>query len=211
MLRPAELRALTLILDYTQRGEQIINLEHFARELGISAKSRASALVANLERQGYIRCERTATGRIQTRSIRLADMQPTRPVPVLGRVAAGQPLLANREDVVEFVPLPAYYVRGEEVYMLRVRGDSMIGDGILDGDYVIVTPDPRPQDGQIAVVLIGDEATVKHIHYEDASVRLKSSNPSTPDQVYGESDRPRIQGRVIGVVRWSISRTINLF
>jgi repressor LexA len=211
MLRPAELRALTLILDFTQRGEQIVNLEQFARELGISAKSRASGLVTSLEKQGYIICERTATGRIQTRTIRLADMQPTRPVPVLGRVAAGRPLLANREDVVEFVPLPAQYVRGEEVYMLRVRGDSMIGDGILDGDYVIVAPDPRPQEGQIAVVLIEDEATVKHIHYEDKSVCLKSSNPSTPDQVYGEGDRLKVQGRVIGVVRWSISRAMNLF
>jgi repressor LexA len=209
MLRPAELRALTVILEYAERGELIPNLDQFAKEVGISAKSRASGLVTILEREGYIKCDRTAIGKVQTRSIRLADIQPARPVPVLGRVAAGQPLLANREDIIVFVPLPSQYVREKRVYMLQVRGESMIGDGILDGDYVIVTPDPKPQSGAIAVVLIGDEATIKHIEYEDESIRLKSSNPAVPDQVYRESDRLIIQGRVIGVVRWSISRANN--
>jgi repressor LexA len=98
--------------------------------------------------------------------------------------------------------LPADRARGGEVYALEVKGESMIGDGILDGDHVVVATDPRPTPGTIAVVLIGEEATVKHIYYEGASIRLVASNPDFPDQVYFESDCPVIQGRVIGVMRW---------
>jgi repressor LexA len=198
MARPMELKALAVILS----GKEIPNLVEFARELRLSAKSRVSGVLANLEKEGYIECERTATGRIKTRSIRLAKLQRPRPVPVLGRVAAGVPILANAEDITEFIPLPERHVRGEEVFMLEVKGDSMTGDGVLNGDYVIVVSDKAPPDGKIAVVLVGEEATVKRIYHEGESIRLKSSAEGFPDQVYVESDSPAIQGRVIGVVRW---------
>ena len=198
MARPMELKALAVILS----GKEIPNLMEFAQELRLSAKSRVSAVLANLEKEGYIECDRTATGRIKTRSIRLAKLQRPRPVPVLGRVAAGVPILANAEDITEFLPLPEQHVRGDEVFMLEVKGDSMTGDGILSGDYVIVVSDSAPPDGKIAVVLIGEEATVKHIYYEGESIRLKSSAKGFPDLVYGEIDAPIIQGRVIGVIRW---------
>ena len=73
--------------------------------------------------------------------------------------------------------------------------------GILDGDHVVVVVDPRPVPGSIAVVLIGEEATVKHVYYERDALRLKSSNPAFSDLVYGPEDNPVVQGRVIGVVR----------
>jgi repressor LexA len=202
VIRSTEIRALAVILNYAERGEQIPNQDQLARELGISAKSRVSTVLANLEREGFINSDKTATGRIKTRTIRLNKMQHTRPVPVLGRVAAGQPLLGNGDDIIEFVPLPARYVRDTEVYLLEVHGDSMIGDGVLDGDYVIVAHDQEPREGEIAVVLIGEEATIKHIRYEGDSIRLVSSNPEFADQIYHKSDRPSIQGKVIGVVRW---------
>jgi repressor LexA len=112
------------------------------------------------------------------------------------------PVLADPGAIEEFISLPADRARGGEVYMLEVKGESMIGDGILDRDHVVVVTDPRPPQGSIAVVLIGEEATVKHVHYERDSLRLKSANPDFPDQVYGAADGPLIQGRVIGVVRW---------
>lgn len=209
MIRSTEIKALDVIIDYTERGEQIPSQEQFAKEIGLSAKSRVSAVLANLEKEGFIRRKETRTGKKRTRSVSLAKMHRSRPVPVLGRVAAGQPLLANGEDLIEFMPLPARYVRGTEIYMLKVRGDSMIGDGILDGDYVIVDHSQKPRENEIAVVLVeeDDEATVKHIKYEGTSIRLISSNPdgSNPefdDQIYDESNRPSIQGKVIGLVRW---------
>lgn len=202
MIRSTEIRALAFIIGYAERGEQILNLDQLARDLGISAKSRVSAVLANLEREGFINSDKTVTGKIKTRTIRLNKVLQTRPVPVLGRVAAGQPLLANGDDIIEFVQLPARHVHAMEVYMLEVHGNSMIGDGILDGDHVIVAHDQEPREGEIAVVLIGEEATIKHIRYEEDSIRLVSSNPEFADQVYNESDHPSIQGKVIGVARW---------
>jgi repressor LexA len=207
VIRSTEIRALAIILSYTERGEQIPSQEQLAQELGLLAKSRVSTVLANLEKEGFIKRKETRTGKKQTRSVSLEKMHRARPVPVLGRVAAGQPLLANGDDLIEFVPLPARYVHGTEIYMLEVRGDSMIGDGILDGDYVIVDHNQKPRENEIAVVLIDDEATIKHIKYEGTSIRLVSSNPdsSNPefrDQTYNESDRPSIQGKVIGLVRW---------
>ena len=212
MIRSTEIRALAVILSYTERGEQIPSQEQLAQELGLLAKSRVSTVLANLEKEGFIKRKETKTGKKQTRSVSLEKMHRARPVPVLGRVAAGQPLLANGDDLIEFVPLPARYVHGTEIYMLEVRGDSMIGDGILDGDYVIVDHSQQPRENEIAVILIGEEATIKHIKYEGTSIRLVSSNPdsSNPDssnpefddQIYDESDRPSIQGKVIGLVRW---------
>ena len=132
-------------------------------------------------------------------------MANARPVPLLGRIAAGKPILADGDDLRGFLPLPAQHVRGAEVYMLEVRGESMLGDGILDGDYIIVASDMKPGNGDIGVVLVdNDEATVKHVYYDDDTIRLESSNPAFPPITLKQRDNPIIQGSVIGVVRWFI-------
>lgn len=198
----AELKALEVIIDRAERGDPVSSYAELASALGLSSRSRVGALIAALESEGLIEVGRTASGRVKTHTIRPAGMRQTRAVPVLGRVAAGQPILADADSIEEFISLPADRARGGEVYMLQVKGESMIGDGILDGDHVVVVVDPRPAPGEIAVVLIGEEATVKHIFYEGDTLRLKSANPAFPDLVYAESDFPVVQGRVIGVVRW---------
>jgi repressor LexA len=202
MLSSIDMKALRVIMEMTESGEHISNLEEFARRLDLKAKSRASVILANLLKEGLIECDKTPKKRIKSSTVRLAKMQDARPVPILGRVAAGQPILANSGDIVEFVPLPARHVRGSEVYMLEVRGSSMTGDGLYEGDYVVVASDPKPAEGKIAVVLVEGEATIKHIQYEGESIRLVSSNSDYPDQIYDASSSPVIQGRVIGVVRW---------
>lgn len=202
MLSSMDMKALRVIMEMTESGEHISNLDKFARKLNLKAKSRVSVILANLLNEGLIECDKTPKNRIKSSSIRLAKMQAARPVPILGRVAAGQPILANSDDIAEFVPLPARNVRGSEVYMLEVRGNSMTGDGLYEGDYVIVASDPKPTEGKIAVVLIEGEATIKHIWYEGESIRLVSSNSEYPDQIYDASSSPIVQGRVIGVVRW---------
>jgi len=202
MASSTELKTLEVIIDSVERGEPISSYAELASAVGLSGRSRVSSLIASLETEGLIEVRRTAKGRIKTPSIRPAGMRRSRSVPVLGRISAGRPILASGDDVTEFLSLPADRARGAEVYVLEVKGESMIGDGILDGDHVVVATDPRPAPGAIAVVLIGEEATVKHIYYEGASIRLKSSNPHFPDQVYDENDFPVVQGRVIGVLRW---------
>jgi repressor LexA len=118
MLNSTDMKALRLILEMAESGEHISNLEDFARRLNLKAKSRASTILANLLKEGLIECDKTPKNRIKSSSIRLAKMQGARPVPILGRVAAGQPILANSDDIAEFIPLPARHVRGDEVYML---------------------------------------------------------------------------------------------
>jgi repressor LexA len=197
-----ELRALEVITACAERGEPLSTYAELAAAIGLSSRSRVSELIARLEKEGLIEVRRSTTGRVRTGTIRPAGLRPSRTVPVLGRVAAGVPILAQTDDLVDLVSLPADRARGAEVYMLEVKGESMIGDGILEGDHVVVTVDSRPAQGSIAVVLIGEEATVKHVYYERDALRLKSSNPAFPDLVYGPEDNPVVQGRVIGVVRW---------
>jgi repressor LexA len=202
MTSSAGLRALEVITARADQGGPLSSYAELAAAMGLSSRSRISALVAELEEEGLIEVRRTTAGRVRTATIRPAGLRPSRTVPVLGRVAAGVPILAQTDDLVDLVSLPADRARGSEVYMLEVKGDSMTGDGILDGDHVVVEVNPRPAPGEIAVVLIGEEATVKHVYYERGALRLKSSNPAFPDLVYGPADNPVVQGRVIGVVRW---------
>jgi repressor LexA len=196
-----ELSVLRAILDHTERGEQIINLNQLAKYVD-RTKSVVSPALDSLEDMGFITSVKTDGGKRKTRTIRVANAPHVRLVPILGRVAAGQPILADLENVTELVPLPSQHIRGINVYMLKVRGESMIGDGILDGDYVIVDRDQEVKDDEIGVVLIGEEAAIKHVWRGANSIRLVSSNPAFDDQNYDESDFAEIQGKVLGVVRW---------
>ncbi|MCX7018365.1 MAG: transcriptional repressor LexA [Candidatus Sumerlaeota bacterium] len=122
-------------------------------------------------------------------------------IPILGRVAAGEPILAeqNFQDVVS---LADYFGGGQASFALRVRGNSMTGVGIFDGDLVIVRQQPRVENGEIGVAVIGDEATVKHIFDDGVQWRLEpANNEFNPIHVNKTDNTVRIAGKVIGVVR----------
>ena len=124
---------------------------------------------------------------------------PVRALPRLGRIAAGAPLDAVFED--EAVLVPERLAPRGDAYVLEVRGDSMCGDGILDGDLVVVDVDSHVRAGEIAVVLIaGEGATLKRFRHEGGLVRLQASNPDVPDQLV-RADQVAIQGRVSGLMR----------
>jgi repressor LexA len=199
---------LAAILDAYELGETP-TLDEVAHKLG-TTKSNVSRALGELEEKGFIECDRTPTGRMKARGIRLTKLARSRPVPLLGRVAAGEPIFVEGENVKEYLPLPAQYVRGAEVYMLEVDGDSMIGDGILIGDYVIVDRHPAWRDGDMVVVLHKNAATVKRVWRKGSSIFLESSNPKYEAIILKEEgeqeDRPEIQGRVIGLVRWNIQQ-----
>jgi repressor LexA len=116
--------------------------------------------------------------------------------PILGTVAAGRPILAH-EDVEDYFPLPADFVGGEG-FILRVRGDSMIDDGIFDGDYVVVRKQQGADNGDTVVAMIDSEATVKRFYREKRRVRLQPAN-QTMLPIYADS--PEVLGKVVGVVR----------
>jgi len=121
-------------------------------------------------------------------------------VPLLGSIAAGIPLLAI-ENVESYVPVPAEMAaNAKELFALKVKGDSMIGDAILDGDTIIVRSQPSAESGEIIAALIGDEATVKRLDSSNWPARLLPSNPNyEPIELTGED--VRILGKVMGLVR----------
>ena len=124
-------------------------------------------------------------------------------IPIIGRVAAGQPILAQ-ERVEDTVQVDAFLLgTNKKVYGLRVQGDSMIGDGILPGDYVFVKKQLHAQDGEIVVAMIDEEATVKRVYFEGDRVRFQPSNPRMAPIYVRESDfrSTMILGVVVGVYR----------
>src|SRR5512133_766772 len=124
-------------------------------------------------------------------------------VPIVGRVAAGQPILAQ-ERVEDTVQIDAFLLgTNKKVYGLRVQGDSMIGDGILPGDYVFVKKQIHAQDGEIVVAMIDDEATVKRMYREGKRIRFQPSNPRMAPIYVAEDDfrSTMILGVVVGVYR----------
>lgn len=158
---------------------------------GLRSTSTVHAHLKTLERLGYISREAGLN-----RSIRIEGSENAAQVPILGKVTAGQPILAV-EDIQGYIPFPEK--PGKELFALHVSGLSMRDAGILDGDYVVAERTPTAEDGEIVVALIDDEATVKRLFRERGQVRLQPENPDfTP--IY--SDHAAVLGKVIAVVRY---------
>ncbi len=119
-------------------------------------------------------------------------------VPVVGRVTAGQPILAV-ENITETFPLPVDFVQNSDAFMLRIQGESMVEAGILDKDFVLVRQQPSANNGDIVVALIGDEATCKTFYREKDYIRLQPQNSSMEPIIV--KDELSILGKVIGVFR----------
>jgi repressor LexA len=166
---------------------------HFA----IQPRAAADHLSA-LKRKGYLHRE---PGR--SRGLALFPRTPGQvvEVPVLGRIAAGQPLLAS-ENVEDTLPLPRSWVRGEEVFLLKVTGESM-APLILPGDLVMVRVQARVARGEIAVVLVEDEATLKRVYAETGGLVLKGDNPDFTPLRFSPAEASEVQilGKVVGIYR----------
>ena len=166
----------------------------------LKSTSSVHAHLETLEKNGYIRRDPT-----KPRAIEIIDdnFNLTRRevvnVPLVGTVAAGQPLLAV-ENVDSYFPIPAEYLPNKQTFMLKVKGDSTIKAGILNGDDVIVVEQNTARDGDIVVALIEDSATVKTFYREDGYIRLQPEN-DTMDPIIVE-DNLTILGKVIGVMRF---------
>ena len=195
------------ILDYIQATVNERGYPPAVREIGeavgLSSPSTVHSHLSALVRSGYLRRDPS-----KPRAIEVIDHDsteaglrraPVRDVPLVGRIAAGSPILAE-EDIDEIYPLPTELVGNDPVFMLRVRGDSMVEAGILDDDYVVVRRQPDAPDGRIIAALIeGEEATVKRLQRMDGRVILKSENPNFPAMVFTEG--VEILGVVVAVLR----------
>jgi len=168
-----------------------------AARFGIQPRAAADHLAA-LKRKGYLHRE---PGRSRGLTLASRALGPVVEVPVLGRIAAGRPLLAA-ENVEDTLPLPRAWVRGEEAFLLKVAGDSM-APLIQPGDLVMVRVQPRVARGEIAVVLVDDEATLKRVYEEAGGLVLKGDNPDfTPLRISrDEAETVQVLGKVVGVYR----------
>ena len=172
--------------------------------VGLSSSSTVHSHLATLQRQGYLRRDPTKPRAIEVRydvaSGASAERRPTRHVPLVGDVAAGTDVLAN-ENVEELVPMPADFTGDGQLFMLRVRGDSMIDAGILDGDYVVAKSEARADKGDIVVAGIpGEEATVKTYTRKGNKVVLLPSNARLKPMEFDAND-VTIYGKVVTVLR----------
>ncbi|MDD2603402.1 MAG: transcriptional repressor LexA [Desulfobacteraceae bacterium] len=201
VLSPKQKRLLDYLRRRIQRDGSAPSLRRAAGDLGVSHAAVAQGLRI-LEEKGYLRRD----GRY-SRSIYLlnpggeaAGLQRWREVPVVGRITAGLPIYAQQEWDGSLV-LDGDVFRGRDLFALRVRGDSMRGAGILDGDLAVCEPRQYAADGEIVVALIdGEEATVKHFFHHPDHIELRPANPAYAPMHYGFS-RVMVQGKVVGIHR----------
>ena len=186
------IRSVTLAKGYPPAVREIcqaVNLKSTA-----SVHSHLEALEAN----GYIRRDPTKPRAIEIVDEEFAlNRREFCNVPIVGNVAAGEPILAD-QNVQDYFPIPTDMLPNEQVFMLVVRGDSMINAGIFDGDKVIVKQTNTARNGDLVVAMIEDGATVKYFYKEDGHFRLQPDNPDYDPII---TDNVTILGEVIGVFR----------
>jgi len=167
--------------------------------VNLKSPSTVHGHLDRLEKKGLIRRDPT-----KPRAIELLDQERNLPkkelvhVPVVGKVTAGQPILAV-ENIEDTFPVPLDYIDNSDVFMLSVKGDSMINAGIFEGDYVLVRQQQHAKNGDTVVALIEDEATIKSFYKEKNHIRLQPQNPSMPPIIVYDV---KILGKVIGVFRF---------
>ena len=172
------------------------SVREIGEAVGLSSPSTVHSHLSTLEATGHLRRDPT-----KPRAIEVLDEEPSnvRNVPLVGRIAAGSPILAE-EDIEDVIPLPTELVGDGPIFMLRIKGESMIEAGILDGDYVVIHRQPDALDGDIVAALIdGEEATVKRLQRRNGAVILHSENPAFEPMVFTEG--VELIGKVVAVFR----------
>ncbi len=195
-LTPRQAEILEYIKQCVREKGYPPSVREIGRAVGLSSTSTVHGHLDKIERKGFIRRDPTKPRTIEvtgfTRpSKRLID------VPLVGRVRAGEPVLAV-ENIEDTFPLPADFIKHDDAFLLQVTGDSMCGAGILDGDTVLVRPQETAENGDIVVALLGDEATVKRFYHEKNHVRLQPENPRMEPIIASDV---RIVGKVVGLFR----------
>jgi repressor LexA len=194
------------LVDYVDRHGYPPTVREIGEQVGLASPSTVHAHLANLERAGLLRRDPTKPRALELigrerreRDANVVELADAQRLPLLGEIAAGGPLLAE-QNVEDYLTMPAS-TKGD--FLLRVKGESMIDAGILDGDLVIVQRAQDARNGEIVVALAGDdeavdEATVKTFYKESGRIRLQPENTSM-EPIYAQ--HVQILGRVVGVFR----------
>ncbi len=180
------------------------SVREIAEALGLRSPSTVHSHISSLVKYGYLRRDPSKPRAIEVvgrseEPISSRPSQPGREVPLVGRIAAGTPILAE-EDIQDTYTLPTEIVGTGPVFMLEVRGDSMIDVGILNGDFVVIRRQPDALDGEIVAALVdGEEATIKRLERRDGQVILHAENDAYEPMTF--SDGVEIIGKVVSVLR----------
>jgi repressor LexA len=180
------------------------SVREIGEAVGLTSPSTVHNHLASLQRLGYLRRDPTKPRAIEVRfdpsSGAAVERRPTRHVPLVGDVAAGTDVLAH-ENVEELFPLPADFTGEGDLFMVRVRGDSMVDKGILDGDFVVARQQKTAEPGEVVIAGIpGEEGTVKTFTKKNGKIVLVPANSRLEPMVF-DPDEVQIYGRVVTVLR----------
>lgn len=180
------------------------SVREIGESVGLASPSTVHSHLRSLQRMGYLRRDPTKPRAIEvtadSASGTTAEKRPSRHVPLIGDVAAGTGVLAQ-EQVEELVPLPADFTGEGELFMLRVRGNSMVDAGILDGDFVVARVEKNPSDGDTVVAGVpGDEATVKVLRKKRSTIILEPRNSEMQPMTFSPGE-VQIYGKVVSLLR----------
>jgi repressor LexA len=203
-LTPRQAQVLEFIDEEVRRKGYPPSVREIGEAVGLSSSSTVHAHLAALQDKGYLRRDPTKPRAIEIcfepGSGAVVDRRPVRHVPLVGDVAAGTGVLAA-ENITETMPLPEDLTGDGQLFMLRVRGDSMIDAGILDRDYVVVRQQPTADNGDVVVAGIpGEEATVKTYLAKKGKIVLRPANEALEDMVF-DPDEVSVFGKVVTVMR----------
>jgi repressor LexA len=193
----AQRRTLAAIRSFLSRRGFPPSIHELGELLGVAPAS-AHEQVSQLVRKGYLRRDARKARSIEVLKEPEAAVAELLPVPIVGTVAAGRPILAV-ENIVGELLVEQHIVGRGPCFALKVEGDSMIGAGIHDGDHVVVRQQPIAEHGDIVVALLGDEATVKRLHIAGERIELRPENSRLRPITIGPEDDLRIAGKVMAV------------
>ena len=199
-LTPKQKQILEFISEFGEQHGYAASQKEIAKHFGFKSLGTVQNYLVRLERQGALRKAWNSKRGMEVITPDLTSQAV--PLPLLGRVAAGRPIEAVQ--FAETLDVPASMIRGGQNFVLRVSGSSMIEDGILDGDYVVIRKQDVANNGQTVVALIGNEATIKRYYRKGTRVELHPANPAFEPLVIDslvESNEFKIEGVLVGVIR----------
>lgn len=195
-LPPRQKQVLEFIKEYVAQNEYPPSLRDIAAHLGISGNVSVISHLEALERKGFIRRDAGNSRGI----VLIRDKQPEiAQIPISGTVRAGMPTLAV-EDIEGYYPMEKMQLRGG-TFFLRVKGDSMINDAIMDGDLALIRPQESADNGDIVIAMINGEATLKRFYRERDHIRLQPRNPNMEPIIIPAGTELTIIGKAIKIIR----------
>jgi repressor LexA len=207
-LTPKQLHIVEFIGDWQRKNGHPPTLAEMSNHFSFGSLNAVRSHLLLIEKKGYLRLSSGKARGIQLVSLPTSIIQQQKnSIPILGRIAAGVPIWAE-QNLEGSLPVPPTMFGGGELFALHVFGDSMIGAGINNGDIAVIKKADRVENGEIAAVLVEQEATLKRVYLSSKLLVLKSENPAFSDLNYdlGKSDFVRILGRFKGIIRTTDNR-----